>query len=172
MKLYQCLTMNIFKSKTIQYQLTEFISCNNSKYCFMTFCLQWCVHKSVCVATEIVFFYTLSDSKNRKQLGKHSCMPPEQSQPYIILHLHCTSSAVAVASSKPSDYTGSIKLTASANFTKHRIVSIGPRRCQSGWYTLNYISPHLKFTFQYMASSTPSDYFNIIIFYPSNLKKE
>lgn len=137
----------------------------------MTFCLQLCVHKSVCVATEIVFFFfTLSDSKNRKKLEKHSCMPPEQSQPYIMLHQQCTSSAVAVASSKLSDYTGSIKLTASANFTKHRIVSIGPRRCQSGWYTLNYISPHLKFTFQYMASSTPSDYFIIIIFYLWNLK--
>lgn len=40
---------------------------------------------SACVATEIVFI-TLSDSKNKKQVGKHSCMPPEPSQPYIMLH--------------------------------------------------------------------------------------
>lgn len=33
---------------------------------------------NACATTEIVFL-TLSDSKNKKQVGKHSCMPPEQS---------------------------------------------------------------------------------------------
>lgn len=137
----------------------------------MAFSLHWCVYKGVCCNRKCVSSSEWWFKKKKKLENTAVCHQKNHS------HTLCCTSPVAalqwaVASSKPPDYAGSIKLTASANFTRHRIVSIGPRRCQSGWYTVNYLSPHLDLTFQYITSSTPLDYFIIIIFYLLKCKKK
>lgn len=166
MKSYRWLTRSIFKNKR------EYDSKYQSAFHIIRVKIVWWgslfsdVCMRVCFATEIVFL-TLSDGKKKKKLENTAvCRQKDPGHTLSVPALQW-----ATASSKPPNYPGSIKLTVSANFTRHRIVSIGPRRCQSVWYTVNYISPHLDLTFQYMTSSTPPDYFIIIIFYLRKSKK-
>lgn len=165
-KSYQGLTVSILRSINTKHQQIPVCLVSQGKRCFTTFHPQLWVCK--CGQHRKLYLSQWVTVKTIFSVGKHSCMPLK-GQSHA---LRCASPAVDSRFQETFWLcTGSIELTASANFTRQRIVSIGPRTCQSGWCTVNYVRPHLGLTFQYIASSTPPDYFIIIIFFLLKCKK-